>query len=165
MAHRSVGHDKQGSDKKMRPVKTMSIAALLLFTTPLAAQTFGAQPDTRGMRSSLAGVYTMAQAERGHKIYLERCQRCHALQFGSGGGGAPAFGGPTFNGDFENYTLFDLENRIHTSMPRDQPGSTGKPEATDLTAFILSQMHAPAGPRELPADDAMLRLIRIDLAE
>jgi mono/diheme cytochrome c family protein len=137
------------------------VAALLLITATQAL----AQPDNRGMRSSLSGVYTTLQAERGHKIYLERCNRCHGLQFGSSGGGAPAFGGPTFNGDFEHYTLFDLENRIHTSMPRDQPGTTSKVEATDLTAFILSQMHAPAGGRELPADETVLRLIRIDVPD
>ena len=139
------------------------LTAAMLFaaaTMPVLAQ----PSDTRGMRSSLSGVYTVAQAERGHRIYLDRCNRCHALQFGSGGGGgAPAFGGPTFNGDFENYTLYDLENRIHTSMPRDQPGTTDRVAATDLTAFILSQMHAPAGGRELPADESVLHLIRIDL--
>jgi len=139
-------------------LKALSFAALFL----VAATSLSAQPDTRGMRSSLSGVYTAAQAERGHRIYLDRCQRCHALQFG-GGSGAPAFGGPTFNGDFENWTLFDLENRIHTSMPRDQPGTTDRMAATDLTAFILSQMHAPAGGRELPPDESVLHLIRIDL--
>lgn len=137
-----------------------AFAVLLLAATPALAQ-----PDTRGLRSSLSGVYTNAQAERGRTLYLDRCNRCHGLRFGSGGGGAPAFGGPTFNGDFEHYTLFDLANRIHTSMPRDQPGTTSKVEAADLTAFILSQMQAPAGPRELPADDALLRLIRIDLPD
>ncbi len=150
-----AGHDSKGAFLKVALLLTMFIFA----TTPLAAQ-----PDNRGMRSSLAGVYTTAQSERGHKLYLERCNRCHGLQFG-GGNGAPSFGGPTFNGDFENYTLFDLENRIHTSMPRDQPGTTSKVEATDLTAFILSQMHAPAGPRELPAYETVLRLIRIDLPQ
>ena len=140
-------------------MRYLAAALLLLAATPALAQ-----PDNRSMRSSLAGVYTTTQAERGHKLYLDRCNRCHGLQFG-GGSGAPSFGGPTFNGDFENYTLFDLENRIHTSMPRDQPGTTSKVEATDLTAFILSQMHAPAGPRELPADETVLRLIRIDLPQ
>jgi mono/diheme cytochrome c family protein len=133
---------------------------LLLAATPLAAQ-----PNTQGLRSSLSGVYTNAQAERGHQLYLNRCSRCHALLYGGGGGGAPAFGGENFNGDFDGFTLFDLENRIHTSMPRDQPGSTSRREATDLTAFILSEMKAPPGPSELPADDKALELIRIDVSK
>jgi mono/diheme cytochrome c family protein len=129
------------------------------FVLPLAAQ----PGDTRGLRSSLSGVYTAVQAERGHQLYLARCQRCHGVGFG-GGTGAPSFGGPTFDGDFEGYTLFDIENRIHTSMPRDQPGTTTRPQATDLVAFILSQMHAPPGQMELPANEPYLRLIRVDLS-
>ncbi len=137
-------------------------AALLFFIPPLAAQP---SMDTRGLRSSLSGVYTAAQAERGHQIYLNRCQGCHRLGSGGsgGGGGAPAFGGTTFDGDFEGYTLFDLENRIHTSMPLGQPGSTSQVDATDLAAFILSQMQAPPGAEELPPNNSALRLIRIDV--
>ena len=140
-----------------------TIFVLLAAVAPALIFQVEAQPaDTHGLRSSLSGVYTAAQAERGHQLYLNRCQRCHSVGFAGGGGGAPAFGGPTFNGDFEGFTLFDLENRIHTSMPRDQPGTTTRPQATDLVAFILSQMHAPPGRAELPADEPFLRLIRIE---
>ena len=112
-------------------------------------------------KRALCGVILLtiyAVPDPGH---LNRCQRCHGVGFG-GGSGAPSFGGPTFDGDFEGYTLFDLENRIHTSMPRDQPGTTSRVQATDLVAFILSQMKAPPGRSELPADEPFLRLIRIE---
>ena len=140
-------------------VLLLAFAAAPLVSPPLAAQ------DNSALRSDLTGVYTAAQAERGHQIYLNRCARCHQLATGGGGGGgggAPAFGGPTFTADFQGDTLFAIENRINTSMPRDQPGSTNRVDATDLTAFILSVTHVPPGRTELPPDGNFLRLIRFD---
>jgi len=139
-------------------VLLLALATISLVSFPLAAQ------DNANLRSDLTGVYTTAQAERGHQLYLARCQRCHELGStgGGGGGGAPAFGSQTFTDDFAGDTLFAIENRINTSMPRDQPGSTTRAQATDLTAFILSVTHVPAGPMELPADGNFLRLIRFD---
>jgi len=139
--------------------RALAALALLLAATPLQAQ------DNSNLRSDLTGVYTAAQAERGHQLYINRCARCHGLGStggGGGGGGAPAFGGENFTADFEGYTLFDIENRINTSMPRDQPGSTTRVQATDLTAFILSVTHVPPGRTELPPDGNFLRLIRFD---
>jgi mono/diheme cytochrome c family protein len=138
--------------------RALAALALLLAVTPLAAQ------DNSNLRSDLTGVYTQAQAERGHQLYLNRCARCHGLGStgGGGGGGAPAFGGENFTADFDGETLFDIENRINTSMPRDQPGSTSRVQATDLVAFILSVTHVPPGRVELPPDGNFLRLIRFD---
>ena len=136
----------------------LAASALLFVASPLAAQ------DNAALRSDLTGVYTTAQAERGHQIYLNRCQRCHSLATGGGGGGggAPAFGGATFTADFDGDTLFAIENRINTSMPEDEPGSTNRVQATNLVAFILSVTHVPPGRTELPPDGNFLRLIRFD---
>ena len=136
---------------------------LLVLAAPLIAFRVSAQPaDNRNLRSDLTGVYTAAQAERGQQIYLNRCARCHALGNSGGGGGAPGFGSENFTADFEGDTLFAIENRINTSMPRDQPGTTNRVQATDLVAFILSVTHVPPGRTELPADGNVLRLIRFD---
>ena len=139
-------------------VLLLVLAATPLMSVPLAAQ------DNSALRSDLTGVYTVAQAERGHQIYLNRCQRCHSVATGGGGGGggAPAFGGGTFTADFEGDTLFAIENRINTSMPADEPGSTNRVQATDLVAFILSMTRVPAGRTELPPDGNFLRLIRFE---
>jgi mono/diheme cytochrome c family protein len=141
-----------------------ALAALTFLLGPLISYPVAAQ-DNANLRSDLSGVYTVAQAERGHQLYLNRCARCHGLGSGGsggGGGGAPAFGGENFTADFDGYTLFDIENRINTSMPRDQPGSTNRVQATDLVAFILSVTHVPPGRVELPPDGNFLRLIRFD---
>ena len=133
--------------------KPLAALAFLLAATPLQAQ------DNASLRSDLTGVYTPAQAERGHQLYAFRCARCHDVGFSD----APALDSARVSSDFQGRTLFELVDLIHTSMPLDQPGTTPRPEATVLAAFILSGMHVPPGDAELPADDSVLRLIRIDV--
>jgi len=139
-------------------MKRIFIPLLVLATTPLISFALAAQ-DNANLRSDLTGVYTIAQAERGQQLYTFRCARCHDTGFS----GAPRLGDGRFINDFVGNTVFDLADLIHTSMPVDQPGTTPRVEATDLAAFILSQMHAPPGDTELPADDSVLQTIRIDL--
>jgi mono/diheme cytochrome c family protein len=131
------------------------LAALILLLTaaPVAAQ------DNAALRSDLSGVYTQTQADRGHQLYAFRCARCHDTGFS----GAPRLGDGRFISDFLGHTVFELTDLIHTSMPVDQPGTTPRPEAADLTAYILSVMHVPPGDSELPADDSVLQTIRIDV--
>jgi cytochrome c len=133
--------------------RALTILVVLLAATPLRAQ------DNASLRSDLSGVYTTAQAERGHQLYAFRCARCHDTGFS----GAPRLGDGRFINDFLGHTVFDLADLIHTSMPVDQPGTTPRSEAADLTAYILSVIHVPPGSTELPADDSVLQAIRIDV--
>ena len=126
---------------------------MVLAALPALAQ----QADT--LTSSLSGVYTQAQADRGHQLYGFRCARCHDTGFS----GAPRLGDGRFTTDFIGRPVFELVDLIHTSMPVDKPGTTPKPEATDISAYILSLMNNPPGPNELPADSAAQQMIRIDL--
>jgi cytochrome c len=130
----------------------VALTAFLLAATPLQAQ------DNASLRSDLTGVYTQAQAERGHQLYAFRCARCHDFGFSD----APALDSARVSSDFQGRILFELVDLIHASMPLDQPGTTPHPEATVLAAFILSGMHVPTGETELPDDDSVLRTIRID---
>jgi len=52
--------------------------------------------------------------------------------------------------------------RIHRDMPPDKRDTLTRQRAADLVAFLLSFNRFPAGDRELPADLAALRRIRID---
>jgi mono/diheme cytochrome c family protein len=133
--------------------KLLAALILLLTAAPVAAQ------DNAALRSDLSGVYTQTQADRGHQLYAFRCARCHDTGFS----GAPRLGDGRFISDFLGHTVFELTDLIHTSMPVDQPGTTPRPEAADLTAYILSVMHVPPGDSELPADDSVLQTIRIDV--
>ena len=70
--------------------KMLTVLAFLLPATPLAAQ------DNAALRSDLTGVYTTAQADRGHQLYAFRCARCHDTGFS----GAPRMGDGRFINDF-----------------------------------------------------------------
>lgn len=105
-------------------------------------------------------VYTDGQADRGEKLYAERCARCHgdALQ---GVEAAPALAGPTFYGNWDGESLDALFERMRTSMPLDRPGSLTRAENTDLLAYLLRVAKYPAGPRLLDAQGGALTRIRI----
>ena len=105
-------------------------------------------------------VYTDGQADRGEKLYAERCARCHgdALQ---GVEAAPALVGPTFYANWDGATLDALFERMRTSMPQDRPGSLTRSENSDLLAYMLRAAKYPAGTRLLDAQGGALTRIRI----
>jgi mono/diheme cytochrome c family protein len=104
------------------------------------------------------GVFTEAQAERGGQIYTRACASCHADDL-SGGGQAPPLADNDFKAEWNNQPVADLFERIRATMPADAPGSLKLIEVADVTAFLLSKCHAPAGHTELPADASPLRAI------
>ncbi|HMH64901.1 MAG TPA: cytochrome c, partial [Rhizomicrobium sp.] len=75
-------------------------------------------------RSSIwDGVYTDAQADRGHTLYTQSCARCH------GAGLLGTFEIPPLVGRLMPYyagtTLDVLFDYISTAMPLDHPGALG----------------------------------------
>ena len=106
------------------------------------------------------GVYTRDQADRGEKLYADRCARCHgdALQ---GVEAAPALVGPTFYANWDGETLDALFERMRTSMPQDQPGSLTRAENADLLAYCCASAAYPAGKMTLDAQGGALTRIRV----
>ncbi len=135
----------------MKALPALSI--LLLAATPLAAQ------PADGLTSSLSGVYTAQQADQGAQLYAFRCARCHDTGFD----GAPRLDAGKLGSDFAGHTVFEIADMIHAAMPVDEPGTTSRADAAVLTAYLLSLMHVPPGTKDLPADDSVLRQIRIDM--
>lgn len=96
-------------------------------------------------------VYSDAQAMRGQQVYQQQCVTCH-------GAALEGLVGPPLAGDgfltvWSARPLADLVNKIEQTMPPGQPGSVSRPQAVDLTAFILRSGKFPAGQAELgPAD-------------
>jgi len=140
-------------------IRLFAIAAIagtaLLGAAPLLAQT--AAPT----RSVWDGVYTAAQADHGKTIFMSTCSRCHGTQL-QGADVAPALVGPSFMGDWGGQTVGDLVDRIHTTMPADNPGHLSLATSTDLVAFILQSNQIPAGTNELPHNAQLQQMIRID---
>ena len=110
-------------------------------------------------RSMWSGVYTTAQAARGKAAYTDNCSRCHgsALQ---GSDEIPALQGPQFLVDFDGSTVAGLVNRIHTTMPMDDPGHLNLATTTDIVAFLLQSNQVPAGSSELSSDPPAQSLIK-----
>ena len=94
------------------------------------------------MRSVWDGVYTVAQARRGRRVYRDECGSCHKVdEFESGYATA-----------FELYTSRD-------TMPEADPGVLSEQAYVDLIAYVLRSGDKPAGDEELPPDPEALKLI------
>lgn len=127
----------------MRPTTIIaaSIAVLALAAGALAAPARVSVWD---------GVYTDAQAERGHTLYTQSCARCHGPELWG------TYEIPPLVGRFMPYwsgskldALFDY---VSTAMPLDHPGALGPSANADIVAFILKSNDIPSGSTELSAD-------------
>src|SRR6478672_2688706 len=109
----------------------------------LAASVAGAQART----SIWDGVYTDAQADRGHALYNQSCGRCHGADLSG------TFEIPPLVGRFMPYwsgtTLDALFDYVSTAMPLDHPGALGPAANADIVAFILKSNAMPSGSKEL----------------
>ena len=133
-------------------VRSFPIIAILLVA---ALATGVAQSRT----TVLDGVYTTAQAERGHVAYETRCIGCHEGLEADG----PELTGKVFLDRWREDTLAPLFTFIRTTMPGNTPGSLDDRTYTDIVAFILEANGLPPGKSELTADlVGRIQLIGLD---
>jgi cytochrome c len=107
------------------------------------------------------GVYSDAQADRGHTAYMQNCSRCHGADLSG------TYEIPPLMGRFMPYwsgakldALFDY---VSTAMPLDHPGALGPAANADIVAFLLKANDVPSGAKELSAD--RMKLINFDPAK
>jgi mono/diheme cytochrome c family protein len=131
-------------------VRALAVAVLL--ASALHAAGTAQQPAPKP-RSTLAGVYTEAQATRGRDSYSGMCQACHT---------PASHSGPTFLATWGGRPLWELFKYITESMPKMDPGSLPLDEYAQVTAYILKLNGMPAGPQELAADSAALQTIQFE---
>ena len=139
-----------------RPLAISAFAALAVLGSSALLQA-----QVAAQRSVWTGVYTAAQADHGKQLFGENCAKCH------GGGLAgmdeiPPLAGPHFMADWETQSIADLVQRIHNTMPLDNPGALSNASSTDVVAYLMQQNGIPAGTAELPNDASMQSQIRID---
>jgi mono/diheme cytochrome c family protein len=96
----------------------------------------------------LDGVYTTAQAERGHRAYESRCVQCHEGLEADG----PGLMGKAFLDRWREDTLEPLFGFVRTTMPGNAPGSLDDAVYADIIAFLLEASDLPAGQSELKPD-------------
>ncbi|WP_448664199.1 c-type cytochrome [Sphingomonas sp. CJ20] len=101
------------------------------------------------------GLYTADQAGRGKETYTARCAACHGPSLG-GGDSAPPLSGPAFLNNWNGTTSADLFNRIHDTMPVDEPGSLSGKQVSEIQAYIYQANGFPAGAAALPNDPQMM---------
>jgi mono/diheme cytochrome c family protein len=131
---------------KLRLVMAVAVVAAI-GTFTLSAQAVTSQWD---------GVYTVEQAKRGEQLYDKKCSSCHGTDL-NGGLHAPALVGSGFTPNWNNVSLYDLFERMRTSMPEDEPGSLSRRQTADIVAFMLQKGEYPAGTSELPTEAEILQ--------
>ncbi len=115
----------------------------------------------QGAASVWSGVYTEAQAKRGESTANKACSSCHGADL-MGGEAGPALVGLEFLGNWNQQSLGDLFDRIHSTMPADAPGSLSLSDTADIVARVLQLNKFPVGQKDLPTDIAALGQIKIE---
>lgn len=111
-------------------------------------------PSRADSLTTKSGVYTAEQAARGRDVYAGNCKNCHTPE---------SHTGAVFNATWNKRSLSELYTYIRDRMPKNDPGSLESQEYADVLAYVLRLNRMPAGQRELPADSAAIKRIRIDL--
>ncbi len=141
---------------RLRTILAGSIAVMAM-----APGIAGAQTRISARISAWDGVYTDAQAERGHTLYMQNCSRCHGADLSG------SYETPPLVGRFMPYwsgsTLDALFDYVSTAMPLDHPGALSPGANVDIVAFILKSNDIPSGAKELSA--VSLKAINFDSAK
>ena len=107
------------------------------------------------------GVYTDAQAERGHTLYMQSCARCHGADLSG------TFEIPPLVGRFMPYwsgsSLDALFDYVSTAMPLSNLGSLSAAANADIVAFLLKSNDIPSGAKELGS--GQMKTINFDPAK
>jgi mono/diheme cytochrome c family protein len=111
-------------------------------------------------KTTVDGVYTSAQADRGKVTYLSgRCGGCHQLDLSGDRG--PALKGDDFLTHWENGSLNGLFDKIRETMPPNGAQEVTDDAKIDIVAYLLQSNGFPAGSSELRADAEALGAIDI----
>lgn len=121
-------------------------AAVLTVATVVAS----AQTPTKTTNS---GVYTAAQAERGKKLFSEKCTACHEPD---------RFSGESFLEAWNGKPLKEIWDIASGTMPEDNPGSLKQQEYADIISYFLSLNAYPTGDAELQPGAAPMGAIKVE---
>ena len=116
---------------------------------PAAAHMEEAEPETASSTvldeaSTLDGIYTVAQADRGEAVFQELCSECHETE---------DLTETAFRGRWADQSTFQLWYYINDRMPYDNPWSLTRQQVTDVLTYILSLNGLPTGDTEMGTTD------------
>jgi mono/diheme cytochrome c family protein len=113
-------------------------------STPAPTPQPDAEAATDAEPTTADGVFTLAQADRGHDLFVSSCSECHDVEDWTDNG---------FKGRWEEQSVFQLWYYINDRMPYDDPWSLSRQQVTDVLTYILQLNGLPAGDTELATDD------------
>ena len=129
-------------------------AASLMLIGAIVSTAAQAPPPPK-LVTTATGVYTAAQAKRGEEVYYSICVSCHPKG---------TYTAPAFREKWNGHLLAELFTFVSTQMPKEQPGTLEPGDYADVIAYLLKINGAPAGKKDLPADEKALKWIRISMA-
>jgi hypothetical protein len=100
--------------------------------------------ETSDDASTIDGIFTLAQVERGVDLFESTCSECHD---------PVDWTEPGFKDRWEGQSVFQLWYYINDRMPYENPWSLSRQQVTDALTYILSLNDLPAGDTELATDD------------
>ena len=145
--------DSMSGSRKPDLIRAVGTLAGLIGLSALLAGEVRAQGASNEVRTTMAGVYTAAQAAKGEETFASLCTGCHTVA---------SHTGPLFMNNWRGYPLSELFGYLSSQMPKSDPGSLTPVQYVQLIAYILKLNGMPAGTSDLPADGAVLEKIRID---
>ena len=104
-------------------------------------------------KTTNSGVYTTAQAERGKKLFDEKCSGCHEPS---------RFSGDSFHEAWDGKALKEIWDIASGTMPEDNPGSLKQQEYADIIAHFLALNGYPTGDAELQPGAAPMADIKVE---
>jgi len=104
-------------------------------------------------------VFTDSQSVRGDSLFRTGCIKCHGEDL-AGNDSVASLTGDGFLSDWDGLSVFDLYDKILSTMPSDNPNTVPSNQVVDLVAFLLSKNTFPAGTQVLPDDVAVLKTIK-----
>jgi mono/diheme cytochrome c family protein len=118
-----------------------------------------ADVEAQATRTLQDGVFSDAQATRGHALYTQRCAGCHGADL-TGGAQAPPLEGAAFRFKWRQEPLSALFIKIRYTMPPNAPPNAADAakldaeQSADLVAHLLKSNRFPAGKTDFAAADA-----------
>ena len=105
-----------------------------------------------------AGIFSVAQSDRGAVVYATHCAACHGVTLN--GGAAPTLNGPFWT-SWSGRSVGELYQLVQGSMPQDAPSSLSDADYAAVVAHMLKTGGYPAGPADLPPTPEALAAIKI----
>ena len=134
-------------------MKLSVVTALLLLALVAPASSAQSNGTASAARTSMSGIFSQKQAAAGRSVYSMQCSACHSTS---------AHSGPAFMKSWQGRTVWDLYAFLKDNMPQSEPGALSDQEYIQVVSYMLSLNRMPPGQQDLPADQALLKSIRID---